>query len=314
MKNKFWFSPYEIQPHTAFNRLSIKPQKGFLIRWQSDDFEEGYADCHPWSLFADDPVEIQLKKWRQGQPSPLLQQSLYWAHIDGVARSMKKSLFTEIKVKSHYTCVNLSELTPDFVEVLGARGFTTIKLKINDSLIHDLAPLQKISPLLSRFGLRLDFNGSGYEVFMSQLQTLNLTLNIHGVEDPASYDLQEWQRLESTFKLPIYYDQPPGVTGETDVPFSRVIKPARECLEFKDKDIVTNSMDHPIGQSFAYFFAQQILENRPQVLDFGLQTSHLVQSQRFFQEIETSDCYFKPSWGWGVGFNDLLRKQEWIPL
>lgn len=315
-KDQFWYSPYELKPLPQSHGKVLPPHRGFLIRWRSADFEEGYADCLPWEMFGDDSIEIQLKKWRQGAPSSLLQRSLYFAHLDGVARSLQVSLFNEgpEKIKSHYTCADVGLLTPGLLEQVAQKGFTTLKIKVGRSPEQELSAFKKLTQDLKSFRLRLDFNSKGFEPFMGEFSDFELRPQLDFVEDPCEYSFVDWEKIHHQYSLSIYFDQPPCGAAETIVPYPRVIKPARQNLTLGTKDIITNSMDHPVGQSFAFWTAQQELADREQALDFGLQTSHLFEPNSFSQEIESNSCYFQPSRGWGIGFNDHLRKTPWTPL
>lgn len=314
MKDKFWYSPYELKPKTHLNRQTSSGPKGFLIRWQSADFESGFADCLPWTMFGDEDINTQIVLWRQGRASALLQRSLYYAHLDGVARSLKQSLFNvEVKIKSHYTVTDLEDLTAERLDEVFQKGFTSLKLKLGRSPNEEAKLLMSKARYLEPFKLRLDFNGHGYEEFMERIKDHSLCSHIELVEDPSPYVQSRWSQLQSDFSVPIYLDQAAS-SREIDTPFSRVIKPARQTYELRDRDIITNSMDHPVGQSFAYWYAQQALKGQPQTLDFGLQTSHLFESNIFFQEIESHSCFFKPSEGSGVGFDSLFGNVTWMPL
>lgn len=306
---KIWYSPYVLKSYSSLNRLGAREKEGFLIKVQTDEFEAGYADCCPVEIFGDESWQQQIKNLKDRQLNALLKQSLYFAKIDGRAREEKESLFGNKKIKSHYTCNYIEELTQRKLEELTSFGFSTIKIKMGRNVTNEARSfLALVDMAKERFRWRLDFNGQGAKEFLS-LMPKDVISQIELIEDPESYNLKSWEKIKSNYGVSIYSDK----NQENLWPV--VIKPARQNIHARTQDIITNSMDHPVGQSFAYWQAQEdVTSLGKQSRDYGLCTGHLFEPNDFFKELSFYTPYFKPSEGYGVGFESLLKKQQWIAL
>lgn len=312
---KIWYAPYVLNPLSALNRFQTKERHGFLIKFQNKEIDAGYADCLPIAEFGDGSVEVLLKKLRAKKYTPLLKRSLHLAKVDGKARSEKKSLFSAQKIKSHYTCSDIQSLNSKKIDSLVERGFTTIKVKVGSNPQIEAVILNKISAE-SRMKLRwrFDANCGAGDQFLKNLDE-NFRAQTDFIEDPLPFQLKRWTELSEKFDVQCAYDRPIGSKKVTGFRGIRVLKPAREAVMPRKVDIITNSMDHPVGQSFALWAAQTAVSKfHGQTRDYGLQTAHLFKSNPFFEEIKTDTPYFRVSDGYGVGFNDLLERQEWLSV
>lgn len=298
-------SPYILKSFKALNRTGLVQREGFLLRVSDEGYEAGYADCCPLAMFGDLIVSEQIQRLRSGHVTPLLERSLFFARIDGLAREKKQTLFSEASVRSHYTCVDINELTPDRMAELSANGFRTVKIKVAKDLISFQKMFLQVLGDCSKIRWRLDFNGTGGAEFLNMLPVESYN-KIDLVEDPIPFNFEKWAELEEKTGIPLAADQFPQEYRR------RVIKPARDSFVYNSGDIITNSMDHPVGQSFAFWYAQQ--NPTANETEHGLCTSHLFESDPFNLEIKTESCFFQPSDGYGVGFNDLLRKRDWVDL
>lgn len=308
-----WYSPYELQPLTALNRHKKNRRHGFLIKVQTRSIEAGYADCHPILEFGDSSVEEQLKKLRAGKPSALSERSIALAKIDGRAREERKSLFSKTKVRSHYTCSDVQQLTPKNLEDWQERGFDTIKLKVGGNISMETQSVSKLSAQ-NQIRWRFDANSGKGETFLAGLNE-DVFIRTDFIEDPMPFHAGKWAKLTALYSVPCAFDQPQGADFKSVYRGIRIIKPARDSRLARKRDVITNSMDHPVGQSFAFWIAQKAVEKfKGQSHDHGLITSHLFKSNNFFNEIATNSPYFKSSAGYGIGFNDLLKRQKWISL
>ncbi len=307
---KIWYSPYKLTPIAALNRFKKNTRAGFLIKIQTRSIEAGYADCHPLLEFGDPNINTLLRQYSQ---SPLLERSIQLARIDGRAREDKKSLFSRQKIKSHYTCADIHSLNAKTIDQIRRRGFTTIKIKVGAAPEREALYLNTTvrNPSLR---WRFDANGAGGDRFLSHLDDVHLA-NTEFIEDPLPFREEQWTALENKYNVQCAFDRPLSAGGNRNYKGIRVIKPAREKTRFRRRDIITNSMDHPVGQSFAFWAAQVAVARwGEQPVDFGLMTSHLFRSNEFFNQIASPDCYFRPSEGYGVGFDHLLKRQKWIAL
>lgn len=311
---KIWISPYELFPLASLNRFQQKTRKGFLLKIQTSSLEAGYADCHPLVEFGDDTVEALLKKVRSQKKSSLFERSIALAKIDGRAREEKRSLFSKTPIKSHYTCSDIRKLSTKSVEQWMERGFTTVKLKVGKNPKAESLHLQSQHSRSLPIRFRFDANSGTGDQFLSGLDDDYLE-KTEFIEDPLPFDLKKWSALSKAFSVACAFDAPKRAKTDQVYKGIRIIKPVRQSLTPKKSDVITNSMDHPVGQSFAFLAAQKAVDKwGKQPKDFGLITAHLFKSNPFFKEIATSSPYFKASEGYGIGFNQLLEGQKWISL
>ena len=191
---KLWIAPYG--------------DEGFLMKLQTKDFAAGYADCRPWSLFGDGNVKSQIDKLKKRRWTPLLKRSLFFAHIDGVARAEKKSLWNKnLNLRSHYTVLDVHQLKSDkLLESLYAKGFRTLKLNVGFAIEQELAICHRLAEK-NWFRLRLDFNErSTSQIFLKRMSALFLS-QVDFIEDPSEYEEQRWQELESAYAVKLAVDQ-----------------------------------------------------------------------------------------------------------
>lgn len=312
---KLWVAPYKLKHRYRLNQHeSTFYGEGFLLKLQTDQFRNGYSDCRPWSLWGDKTVEEQIQCLRQKRLTPLLKRSLFFATIDGRAREEKKSLWQQfIPLRSHYTVSDIEELkSEDHLAVLRKQGYRKIKIKLGRRPDLELDVCNRLAEK-GWFRWRLDWNGQGGRSFLKNLSALFIS-QIDFCEDPEPYNEMEWQKLETTFHVQCAVDQ---IQSFDAVPAQRrrVIKPARQSLLPRPRDIVTNSLDHPIGQSFAALQAQKAVQKwGRQWTDYGLKTDHLFETTPYFKRLQNESCLFRPDRETGIGFDDLLEREPWIPL
>lgn len=313
---KLWIAPYKLWSHRPLNRTeTAAPGEGFLVKLQTKEYRSGYADCRPWALFGDQSVEQQVQLLKQRRLSPILKRSVFFAHIDGMARERKKTLWTSfLKIRSHYTVSDVIELRDvETLSKLRDQGYRTLKIKLGRDHDAEAAVCNTVAEK-NWFHFRLDFNGQGGEAFLNRVSALFLS-QVDFCEDPEPYQEIQWERLEKKFSVRCAVDQPPLVDLKIFAKRLRVIKPARQNQLARRQDVITNSMDHPIGQSFAALQAQEsLLRFEKQFTDYGLKTDHLFKTNEYFDRLRSETCIFKPDLQTGIGFDDLLERETWIPL
>lgn len=312
---KLWYSPYKLQPLSNLNRFRNNERVGFLIKVQTRDVEAGYADVHPIAEFGDGSADQLLKKLKSKNVTPLVKRAIHLAKVDGQAREEEKSLFVKTPVKSHYTCADVATVSKKLIENILLRGFTTIKVKVGGSVQIEADVLNKLpESIISSIRWRFDANSGKGDVFLKKLNE-SFFANIDFIEDPIPFKLKAWANITEGFGISCAFDQPIGRKKPNEFRGIRILKPAREAVMPRKVDVITNCMDHPVGQSFAVWAAQTANKKfQEQTRDYGLQTAHLFASNSFFDEIKTDSAFFKVSDGYGIGFNDLLERQAWQTL
>ncbi len=313
---KVWISPYKLFSRAPLNKTeSASVGEGFLLKVQNSDFEAGYADCRPWEIFGDGTVEDQIHQLKHRRWTTLLKRSFFFARMDGMARAQQQSLWdADLSIRSHYTVSEIKSLTsPELLEQIRGQGFRTLKIKVGRDIERELSVCHQLAEK-AWFRLRLDFNGSGGEEFLKQMGS-HLASQIELAEDPAPYEESSWSEMEDTFNIPLAIDQPLMVHTNISHHRTRIIKPARQNNYARQQDVITNSLDHPVGQAFAGLQAQESLVRlNKQTRDYGLQSAHLFKDQTYFHMMNTEDAFFKPIPGTGIGFDDLLKKEQWTQI
>lgn len=306
---KLWIAPYGV---------SKKPD-GFLIKLQSREFRAGYADCRPWPVFKDVSVEQHIEMLEQRKLNALLKRSVFFAHIDGVAREEKRSLWPKhVRLRSHFTFIDVAQLSSDdLLQKIREQGFRTLKLKVGRDLSKEIPLCLRLAEK-NWFRLRLDFNGVDAEPFLKQMSSLFLS-QVELIEDPGAFNATQWLMLQKKYGIKTALDQASGhntkSAREEKSRFAKIIKPARENQLARAQDVISNSLDHPVGQCFAALQAQHSVQRLgQQTRDYGLQSAHLFEPNAYFSQMSTQTAYFQPIPGTGIGFDDLLEREPWTEI
>ncbi|MCB9072805.1 MAG: hypothetical protein H6623_04220 [Bdellovibrionaceae bacterium] len=313
---KIWYSPYELFPIHTINRFSPRDHIGFLIKIQNKHIEAGYADCRPIVEFGDGHFKVLLQRLREKKWTPLLKRAVHLAQIDGKARMEKRSLFfPDIKVRSHFTCTNIEKLRSQHIEALVESGFKSIKVKVGKNIDLETTILNRLPDSVRQsLRWRFDANAGDGEQFLTKLSPDFFPITDF-FEDPTRYNLKKWQALSTRYHMKFAFDHPQGATSLSQYPGIHVLKPAREAIMPRKIDVITSAMDHPVGQSFAFWAAQTAVKKfRRQSTDYGLQTDHLFRENPFFKAIRPQGSFFQYDDGYGVGFNELLESVTWLSL
>ncbi len=310
---KIWISSYKDSQLSQGH----KPQQtvGFLIKIQSKEFRAGYADCRPWPVFNDASVVDHVELLKNRKLNALLKRSVFFAHLDGVAREEKRSLWPEnVRLRSHFTVFDLQQLKDEeLLQSVLQQGYRTLKLKVGRDLQKEI-PVCLWLAEKNWFRVRLDFNGLDAEPFLKQMSSLFLS-QVDFIEDPGAFDVSRWRTLESQYGIQTALDQVAHTKNAQTQSFSKIIKPARENNLARSQDVITNSLDHPVGQAFAALQAQKSVERLGrQTRDYGLQSAHLFLPNAYFKQMSTKTSHFQSIPGTGIGFDDLLEREQWTLL
>lgn len=157
---KFSFCSYELELKNPLPQAPRGLHAGALIKveWPQQKLV-GYADCHPWPEFGDVGIEQQLQDLAQHRFSTLMEQTLWFAKRDALARAAKVSLFKDHpRIRSHALVIDPLKTSEADLQGFRIAGFSHIKVKmgVND-IIHEVNWLNtalKSVPLKAR----LDFN------------------------------------------------------------------------------------------------------------------------------------------------------------
>jgi len=320
---KIWTHHYTLRPGPDPARAARSPRQGALLRVEFDDETIGYADLHPWEEFGHAPLADHLASIGTDQPTPLANLALRHARTDAAARRAGLSLFDGLpEVRSHALFTDWVAAPRSAFEQCAAEGYTEAKLKIGRDPQSEAEALNALADLPLRW--RLDANASaGTESFLAGL-TPAVRANIEFLEDPMPYESSAWCGLSEHEKIPLALDwelpaTPPPWPGAQVL----VIKPASQdafplalaAAHAGMEIVVTNSMDHPLGQSVALWTAMRLRQRHGDlVLDGGLQTVGLYAPDEFSKQICHRGPQTIPPQGTGFGFDEQLAAMEWKEL
>ncbi len=316
MSQKVFYHRYALHSEERLNVKSARRKhEGVLIR-----VGEGVGCIHPWEVFGDEAVEVQLRELSKGRFTRLSKNAFDCAQLDAEARERGLSLFDGLQVPLSHATVGENE----DVEALIKAGFTKLKIKAGSNVERDA---ERANTLASRFPevqLRIDFNcnfrgdqvGDFVELLSEQTRS-----QIDFLEDPCSYKDGCWTGLRKLYGIRLAMDI--GVEEVAALYSYAVIKPAKNKVRKIAEDarahgrrcVVTSYMDHPIGQAYAAYQAGMLDAHFLGVCDHaGLMTHGLFEANAFSEKLGTVQPQWPSIGGTGLGFDELLESLEWTEL
>lgn len=326
---KIWTSAYQLYPKgTLHLDQPHKFRNGTLLRIEFDSEGVGYSDLCPYPQFGDAPLSVELQNIVRGQPSVLAQRSIIHAKRDASARRRKKSLYNEMRIKNHFFISEFMNFDFKRIPVLQGQRFTEFKVKIGSDLILETEMLKELFDRTAPdVKIRVDFNSrisrQKFSAWLERNQSWLLP-KIDFIEDPFSYDPVEWKMLQEKYKIDFALDLAAdplanGAQGANVI----VIKPATQdplkiVEAFGDQEkrfVLTHYMDFPIGQMSAYVDAQELAaESKYQIGVCGLQHHDVYEGFTFQDMICNDGPFIVPPAGYGIGFDEILERQDWTQL
>ena len=292
-----------------------RKHEGILIR-----VGEGVGCIHPWEVFGDEPVDVQLRELSQGRFTRLGKNAFDCARLDAEARHKGTSLFDGLQVPLSHATVGANEDLEALVEV----GLTKLKLKAGSNVEADAERVNTIATRFPEVQLRIDFNcnfrgdqvGDFVELLSEQTRS-----QIDFLEDPCNYKDGCWTGLRKLYGVRLAMDI--GVE-EVDALYSyAIIKPAKNKVRSIAENarangrrcVVTSYMDHPIGQAYAAYQAGMLDKKFLGVCDHaGLMTHGLFEPNAFSEKLGKVQPHWPDIGGAGLGFDELLESLEWTDL
>lgn len=300
-------------------------RQGALLRFEFAKDVVGFADCHPWTEFGDDALELQLRKLSRGEFTALTRRSIYFAKIDSQARAAETNLLVGLEIpRSHFLIDSLAAMSEAKLSDLWSDGFRELKIKLGRDLSAELVQLHALLAKSKPFNLRLDFNGrpniDSLRTFFSQLDP-TIFLQLEYIEDPLKASAQEWFELQEELGVTFARDFVAVENSEAHY-FVRVIKPAVQdgfallaAEPASVEVVVTSYLDHPLGQAAAAYTAALLNQKcSDRCLSPGLLHHHVYVKNEFSELLNSNGPKFLPVEGTGFGFDHLLERQKWKGL
>jgi len=323
MSTQIYYHQYVMKSRRGLNSRSHSIEhEGALIRVDVDDVS-GYACLHPWVELGDLSLDKLLKQLSEGRISRQVKCALECAEVDREARRANVSLLDSLEIPlSHAIIVGgINE-----IQEAVSRGFDTVKLKMGRDEKANVSLLSETYKAFPELLIRIDFNGvSGFgalEYLLSQIGE-EIREQIDFLEDPFPRGDVRWQSLRDKYGVKVAIDRGVSeVEGEFDV---SVLKPAiNDILKVCDSAqmngrnvVITNYMDHPLGQKYAAFCAGQLNDKYLGLINqrCGLVTHGLYEKDSYIERLGEVNSQFSIEKGsTGLGFDDLLENIDWKRL
>ncbi|QLH34930.1 MAG: hypothetical protein HWD61_01290 [Parachlamydiaceae bacterium] len=276
----------------------------------------GYADCHPWEDFGDFPLSTQLELLKNGKCTRLTARSIYFAKADANARANKENLLAARQIPmSHYLISYLDTSALDEMGKAFSNGFTHFKIKLGKELDREEGLLKEAIKHYPNAKFRLDFNSKlSKDQFISFLDRLSFAnSSIDYIEDPFAFNYGAWRQIQETFLINLAADgHYKEAYGHPEAAKVLIMKPAIHTLKpvsTGQKLIVTSYLDHPVGQMSAAYMASFAAKE-----PCGLLSHFTYETNPFAQMIQHQGPWIHAVQGYGFGFDELLNKQQFLPL
>lgn len=315
---KIYHSFYELfSKRPIHSKKTWSSRRGALLRVEFDDGLVGYADCHPWEEFGDLPLQTQLDLLKNGRSTRLTARSIFFAKADAKARAKQTNLLESKKIpSSHYLITHLNQDSQHEVKQAWEMGFTHFKIKMGQNLSEEETWLKDLVKKCPTIKLRLDFNSKlTFEQLIYFLDRISSLLSaIDFIEDPFNFHYGQWRHAQMTFHVPLaadeYYKE---AYGHPEAAKVLIMKPAIQTvkpIDISQRIIMTSYLDHPIGQVSAAYIASQAGVTET----CGLLSHHVYQANPFAEMIRHQGSKLQPVQGYGLGFDELLKKQTFLAI
>ena len=326
---KISYHQYELLPLLNLNLFAKNnPRAGCLLKVDWENGHVGYSDLHPWPELGDDPLSKQLSDLRHGRISPQIEQSIYLAKRDAVARKKGISLFDQLpRVKNNYLISDYTQVKMTDIDQVYSRGFNTLKIKVGRDIAEDIKFVGKILSS-GTFLVRLDFNNlSNWQYFERMMTELNQTQRsrIEYVEDPFPYDYVAYQEARKLCRTAVDREFRKVVFDETQkAPVDCIVlKPAIQdvesvisvALKHRIPLTVTSYMDHSVGMAHAICLAGELKKKHDWlILQAGCLTGRFYQSDDFSKQVSVQGPYIQSIAGTGIGFDQEFKQVSWAEV
>lgn len=323
---KISYHQYELLPLMNLNLfVKTSPRQGCLLKVDWENGHIGYADLHPWTELGDLPLDQQISGLRQGRLSSQIEQSIYLAKKDAIARKKKLSLFDQLpRVKNNFLISDYTQTKMTDIDQIYSRGFNTLKIKVGRDIVEDIKYVAKILSS-GNFLVRLDFNNlSNWQYFERMMTELTQThrSRIDYAEDPFPYDHIAYQEARKFCAVAVdrEFSKVEFSTEQKNPVDCIVLKPAIQDVEqviavglkHRIPIAVTSYMDHSVGVAHAICIAGEWKRKHDWLItQAGCLTSRFYQADDFSKQISIQGPYIQNIAGTGIGFDEELNMLEW---
>lgn len=302
---KLYISTYELQWKNK--KIFSTPIEGALLAFDFKSIGTGYSDFLPYPKFGENSLKEELEQIKQGKFSKRFLISKYNAFLDAKARSQKRNLFFGLKFpSSHFLIEDLLSFNKE--EEIIAKGLTTIKLKLKpDRIKEQIDKLKKLHSSLKNIKWRLDLNGTDWGIWKDKLNFIKNHIDF--IEDPHPLNLD---RKDHPLFAQDWISNPHFQI--------KIVKPARDSWKILIKEmalsrlkrvVFTHSFNHPLGQVTDAFWTGVFYKNYAGFFETGGLVCSALKEQSLYPLNQKNPALFSPPTGFGFGFGDSLKKENW---
>ena len=326
---KFSYVKYLLNPIAELNSLSNQnPRQGALLKIEWPGALIGYSDLHPWPELGDIPLEKQLDDLSKGKISIQLEQSIWLARRDALARKADISLWSQVpRIKNNFLISDVSKAGEDVLDQARQSGFSTIKMKAGKDFEREMQFALRVLKN-GNFMLRIDCNGSlhwqDFETFFSGVEK-SYRARLDYVEDPFPYEEQIYREARVLTRVAVdrYFSKINFDQKEAPPVDQLILKPAIQDVEkfmiqvnkWNIPVTVTSYMDHPVGMVHAAILAGELKKNNEQLIGTsGCLHNHLYQKDVYQADMVIQGPYLQKVGGKGIGFDFRFHQEAWVPL
>ena len=303
LRFKLYISAYELK-----TGLGKPHSQGALMAFEFEGGLLGYSDFMPQAVFGEKSLPLELDRVQRGRAGQRFLIAKHNAFLDAKARARGQNLFFGLKIPpSHFLIEDL--LSFNRPERILEQGFKIVKVKLKPGQFDEqIRRLKALFQVLKEGGIkwRLDLNGAAWAPWRGQFEFLSQSLDF--IEDPKLDRrlLSEQNQLARDGLLV------PGARV-------RVIKPARDRYDLLTKTprfsfykrwVFTHSLDHPLGQAGAAFWAGRFYQNHTCFFETGAFTAPPYLRAKLYDFHHKGPVWAPPA-GSGFGFGEALKKEKW---
>ncbi len=290
--------------------------EGVLVRHAG-----GYGNIHPWEMFGDPSLDTLIDMLKARDFSALLiRNAMHCAALDRESRQEHRSIFDGLDVPPSHAS---SSCSPSELRKYGIAGRKVVKVKVGNDLEAESQVLRAVHEEFPDLRWRLDFNHACHSlsVLESFLHALGEAFcsQTDFVEDPC-LDIKEMLAHRDGLPMGVSWAVDRVLGNEAAFGHFRVLKPAVDDMEAelalvagRDVQLVlTSYMDHPLGQSYAAWYAAKLQRDQVRLADcMGLKTHHLFEQNAFTRALGGDSSAWLAAEGSGFGFDEMLSAIPW---
>ena len=327
---KFFYSRYVLEPLSDGGKSRVERREGALLKIAWPNGNIGFADLLPWPSRGDQELIVHIEQIKKGMISSLLEQSIYFAKRDAVWRSENKSAYVGTKrSKNSFYINNLVKLRESDLAFRKQEGYSTLLLEMGNNVLTEETEVLNRILKQTDFLVRIQFATKiNLQIFTQLFSSIDIKFRrkIEFVIEPFPFDFAQWTEASKLAKLAIDESLEKVIGSNQDLSKSFqviLLRPSRLdlskglqfCIKQNLKLVIASSVDHPVGIGHAIVSASELQYTYPHmVLDSICLHHHVYKTGPYQLKMHTQGPFIVGVDGKGVGFDNLLSLESWLPI